>query len=497
MKRDVIIIGTGVAGMTAGVTLAKEGLGVLALEQSPQPGGLMRRFARAGLSFPTGVHSVGSLDAGQTLWRCFKYMGVLGRVDLVRMNADGFVEYSFPGWSFRVPIGHEAFRARLIERFPSERKAVDAFFSDLQNTTAHFPLHTIEVRPMRPLDETQRGSLQDYLDSLTACSELKLVLSASNFFYGMSPSECPLYVHLLVLDSFLNGAWRVDERRVLLAAAFEEQLKSLGGEIRCNARVVSIDSTNGEIRGVSLANGERLEAPRVIYTGHPRLLSSLCADRAMRPAFRERVRDLPETPGLLGVAIDWRGADCPVGLTDSFLFQSADVHRPYEQRLLDDRAMPHLVYCAASPAGSSRTRAAVALSPSPVEEWSRWAETRTGQRPADYGDIKARLAERTLGTVKARWPEEAAHLTAVDTFTPLTFRDYTLTPTGSAYGLKKSVAAGPSGRIAHDTRIKGLSLAGQSVLLPGVVGTTISSIAACARILGERYLVERIARETE
>ena len=76
-------------------------------------------------------------------------------------------------------------------------------------------------------------------------------------------------------------------------------------------------------------------------------------------------------------------------------------------------------------------------------------------------------------------------------------RYHTLSPVGSAYGLRKSTRPGLSGRISTATRVRGLVIAGQSIVLPGVVGTVIGSVDACTSIVGRRGLVERIARETE
>lgn len=490
MKRDAIIIGSGLAGMTAAVALAQEGLNVLVLEQAAAPGGLMQRFTRGGLAFPTGIHAVGMLDPGQLLRRCWEALGLVERLDLARMEAEGFAECRFPGLTFRVPMGHEAFRARLIERFPQERRAIDAFLADLRATVVQFPLYHAEAGPEGPLTETQCGSLKAYLDTLTSDADLKLVLSGLNLFYGMPPSECPVYVHFLVLDSFLQSAWRIDERRRPLAEAFAERLKELGGACRVGARAVEIECASGEVRAVRLADGERLEAARVIYTGHPQRLPALCADSALRPAFRQRLRDQPETTGFFGLAVEWRGA-CPLERCDAFVYRSRDLERPYRQRLLDGEA-PDLVYWSGSPARGAAAAAVTALAFSAPEEWARWGASRTGARPAEYRAAKAAAAERTLGLLHAQWPGAEARLR--ETFTPLTFRDYTGTPAGGGYGIKKCVSVTRAGRLAAETRVRGLFLAGQSVVLPGVVGTTISSLGACGAILGSQRLVERLLR---
>lgn len=66
MKR-VIIIGSGLGGLSCGVILAKNGYHVTLLEQSQQIGGCLQCFYRHGAKFETGMHFIGSAAEGQTL----------------------------------------------------------------------------------------------------------------------------------------------------------------------------------------------------------------------------------------------------------------------------------------------------------------------------------------------------------------------------------------------------------------------------------------------
>jgi all-trans-retinol 13,14-reductase len=130
------------------------------------------------------------------------------------------------------------------------------------------------------------------------------------------------------------------------------------------------------------------------------------------------------------------------------------------------------------------------------QQWAPWQDSRTGQRPQDYLSLKDSLAGRMFSIVKEQYREAAEGMELIDCYTPLTFRDYTLAPHGTAYGLMKSVKTYRSSRVTAATRIKGLYLAGHSVVLPGILGAVTSGVAACCAILDRTRLVRQIAEES-
>lgn len=140
-------------------------------------------------------------------------------------------------------------------------------------------------------------------------------------------------------------------------------------------------------------------------------------------------------------------------------------------------------------------QSAVAMCALQVNELRTWWNSNTGSRPDSYYTAKHSLASRIVDILKARWPNHAKNMKVVDTFTSLTIRDYTLSPEGSAYGIKKQV--GMLRSISPRTRIKGLFLAGQNIVLPGVLGTVISSVDVCGTIIGRHHLMGKILKETQ
>ena len=78
------------------------------------------------------------------------------------------------------------------------------------------------------------------------------------------------------------------------------------------------------------------------------------------------------------------------------------------------------------------------------------------------------------------------------TASPLTYRDYTGTPMGSAYGIVKDCRNPLVTLFPAKTRINNLLLTGQNLNIHGCLGTTISAAITCAEILGMSYMAKAI-----
>ncbi|HOW99504.1 MAG TPA: FAD-dependent oxidoreductase, partial [Deltaproteobacteria bacterium] len=57
-RKDFIVVGGGIAGLTAALSLAHKGKSVLLLEKNDHCGGLMNSFERDGLRFEGGARAL-------------------------------------------------------------------------------------------------------------------------------------------------------------------------------------------------------------------------------------------------------------------------------------------------------------------------------------------------------------------------------------------------------------------------------------------------------
>ena len=108
---DIIVIGSGLGGLECGAMLAREGMGVCVAEQAALPGGCLQSFSRRGHAIDTGMHYIGSMQAGGIMRRYFEYFGILGSLRLRPLD-EAFDVVSLPGaGDYAYMHGYEAFES--------------------------------------------------------------------------------------------------------------------------------------------------------------------------------------------------------------------------------------------------------------------------------------------------------------------------------------------------------------------------------------------------
>ncbi len=500
-KFDTIIIGSGVSGMAAGITLAKEGEQVLVLEQHQYPGGLTQTYERKGLTFPTGVHRLGSLNPDQPLWYYFNYLGLMDQLDLVPLSQDCFEAFHFPGMEFRMPQGHDACVAKLIGQFPDQEKPISQYFKDIKTLVDSVELYNPEKgkKTDHHLDPTI--SLDDYFSQLGIKGKLKQILSANGPLYGLPSWDAPILTHFLVSDSYLNSSYRINETRTPLARALVRSLESLGSEIRTKSRVHEILVKDQIVQGVLLATGQTLTAQKIIYSGHPSLLPDLCPPKVFRPVYRNRLLNAQNTPGIFGVGIQWEKNNCPVAHNDAYIYDTWDVNAHYDPCTQLKAEKPGMIFLSALPGkepmnhnqtNGNEPLAVTALTGISPRDTRRLSQSYNVSGKKEYRETKAMLAEKTMDQICRRFPQAKTCARVIDTYSPSTFERYTLTPDGSAYGIKKTAQAFLHGMFSPATRVKNLFLTGQSIGMNGIHGAISASINLCQRFYRGSYLMDKI-----
>ena len=129
---DIIVIGSGLGGLECGAMLAREGMGVCVAEQAALPGGCLQSFSRRGHAIDTGMHYIGSMQAGGIMRRYFEYFGILGSLRLRPLD-EAFDVVSLPGaGDYAYMHGYEAFEKHLGEWFPHEKAGLGRYCAKLR-----------------------------------------------------------------------------------------------------------------------------------------------------------------------------------------------------------------------------------------------------------------------------------------------------------------------------------------------------------------------------
>ncbi|MCJ7811401.1 MAG: NAD(P)-binding protein, partial [Dehalococcoidia bacterium] len=125
---DVIVIGSGMGGLTSAVLMSRAGLRTLVLEHHFVAGGNMQCFRRKKMfDFDVGLHYIGDCGPGGLYRVVMRHLGLADKVEFLPMDQDGFDTLIYPDLKFRVPAGWENYESRLKETFPAEARAIERF----------------------------------------------------------------------------------------------------------------------------------------------------------------------------------------------------------------------------------------------------------------------------------------------------------------------------------------------------------------------------------
>ncbi|MDT8379902.1 MAG: NAD(P)/FAD-dependent oxidoreductase [Desulfotignum sp.] len=497
---DTIIVGSGISGMTAGIILAREKEKVLVLEQHHIPGGLTQTFRRGGLVFPTGVHRVGALRPGEPLWYYFNYLDLIRHLELAPMNEDGFETYHFPGSSFRVPQGHAPYREKLIAFFPQQSEAIDRYFKDMAEMVKRIELYDpgCSGGPDRSMDFTL--SLEKYFTDIGIKGRLKNILSANNPLYGLPGTQCPVQTHFFITDAYLKSSFRINETATPFSEVLANRFQAAGGKIRTRARTIRFIITDQTVNGVELTNGEVIKGKKIIYSGHPALLPEFCPPGTFRPVYQKRLQAAENTSGIFGLSLAWEKKNCPVADNDAYIYSTWDVNNHYHTGNHMKDEDPSVIFLSALPGsnGNGSTPewlAVTALIPLPAESHKQLLADCEQAGKAAYKKAKAHLAGKIMDSIEKTFPGAKKHAKIVASYSPATFERYTLTPDGTAYGIKKTAQTFLQTMFSPATRVRGLFLTGQSIGFCGIHGGISASVNLCKAFFPKPYLMNKIRKQ--
>lgn len=476
----IVIIGSGIGGLTAAIILAKLGYRVTVVEKNKVIGGLMRSYTRGGIECEVGVHYIGAMDTGQPLRQVFDFIGVSDRIPLIRMGNEGVVDkYILPDMVFDFPPGIDLFGENLHNAFPDEGRQIAEIIAVIRDAIPRLNNISIFVREETEFDFSRRlRSLNNYFNELGCSSKLRSILRVPLPLIGVGLDECPVYLWSSLIASYLISSWRLARGGAHMADTLADRLRELGGEIICNDGVSKIVVRDRTVHGVVLKSGKELASPAVIAAIHPKLMLGLLPDNSYKPSFKNRILSLQETPGIFA--------------THVAVPENEFSYKPYNIFVPDDVLDLHsgitFFHIKKSPEPGWNTISI--FKESPYENWRRWENTTSECRPAEYKKAKNREADILLDKAsKILGPMHGACL--VDSFTPLSLLDWTGSPLGGAYGVRRSVAQKFKTAALHRTPIAGLHAVGQSVFAPGILGTVMGTLRVLAPLVGRETLHQK------
>ena len=406
---DLIVIGSGLAGLTAANVLGRLGYRVALLEQHYNLGGMATWFKRrGGHVFDVSLHGfpVGMIKTCRRYWTS----EIAGRIT----QLDG-VRFDNPQFRFDTTFTREDFTDKLVTVFGQSRAHVESFFDYLRGLNFY---------------DDPTDTVADVFERFfPGRNDVHRLLLEPIAYANGSTLDDPAITYAIVFSNFMSkGVYTFTGGTDWLVGAMKAELERNGVELFNRCEVERIVVENGRVTGVE-ADGRFLGARAVISNANLKhTVLELVGEQHFDAGFLAGVRAIRLNNSSCQVYMGVRAGESIPWITD-LLFAST---RPtFDSPALCDMHGPSRTFSFYYPKTRPGTQRYSIVS-STNANWDDWAAL----DPAGYEREKQRLIDDTLETLERYAPGVRAKLDHVEAATPRTFEFYTQHWRGASFGTK-------------------------------------------------------------
>ena len=494
-RYDVIVIGSGMGGLTASALLAKKGLMTLLLEKEEQAGGYVVSFKRQGSTFDATGAFVGGCHEGGEFHQILKEIGAHEEIEFIPIH---HVQNLYPGFEVHLhPGGIHSYTEALFDLFPKEEEGLKTYLSMVKRIGDEIKSYS-EITTLqkiffpfyfRNLVRFHRSSHQAILDSLFKGEEIKMAL------HSLPVTEPPsrlsfLFLAVMINKALIEGVFYPKGGMGKISEAMANAFLRSGGEIHLQTEADQILTRNGRVEGVLTKGGERFQAPLVISNINPNLSVKMLPIE-LRKRFSKKWSRLEYSLScfVLYVAtdLDLKEMGLPYFTYLRFLSDLEEEDRILRRgEILQNPTLmvsiPTMLDPSLAPPGRHILSVLINV---PYHYQGKWG----GGDSEKYRQIKEEFSQKILYQLESKLiPDLRNHLLFYEAATPLTLERYTGNEMGAMYGLASTPQQVGNLRPPHQTPIPGLFQVGHYTRPShGIVGASLSGFIAARIILKKLY----------
>ena len=412
---DVIVIGSGLAGLTTANIIGRSGYSVLLLEQHFKLGGLAATFNRpGGHIFDVSLHGfpVGMIKSCRRYWNA----DIADRI--VQLP---HIRFDNPQFSLETTFNREDFTKLLVEKFGITAENVNRFFD--------------KARSMSHYDDQQTTTQQLFDEFFPGRDDVVRLLMEPITYANGSTLEDPALTYGIVFSNFMSkGVFTFQGGTDLLIRLMREELLKNNVDILTSVPCEKINVQGKKITGCVLGgkeNGKTVKAKAVLSNANLKgTIFNLVGKDAFTPDFIEEAQAIRLNNSSTQVYIALKlGETVDETRCGDLLFSSTAP--AFRTDMLLSRNITSRTYSFYYPKTRPGTEKyyVVASTNANYADWN-------GLSNEDYQASKLDLIETTIEHLNKYVPNVREKIAHVEAATPCTFERYTGHWTGSSFGTK-------------------------------------------------------------
>jgi len=408
---DVVVIGSGLAGLTSANMLARYGYSVLLLEQHYKLGGMATWFKRpGGHIFDVSLHGFpyGMVKSCRRYW--------------TQEIADSIVpleniRFDNPMFSLTTTFNRVDFTKLLIEQFRVAPEAVEGFF--------------VKSRKMDFQDD-QKTTTRELFDEFFPGREdvIRLLMEPITYANG-STLEDPAISYGIVFSNFMSkGVYTFQGGTDRLIELMQKELEQNNVDIRIRCDVEKIDCEGGRVRSVQV-NGRTIKTRAVVSNANlKQTIFRLVGEDKFDKTFVESAQAVRLNNSSTQVYMAMKPDEQIDESTGDLLFSSTAPTFRTESLLSRDITSRTYSFYYPRTRPQSRPRCLIVSSTNAnYDDWAHLSEE-------EYAASKQDLVETTLDALEKYVPNVRERIAHAEASTPMTFKHYTQHIAGSSFGTK-------------------------------------------------------------